>query len=312
MLAAQITKYGGQDSLRVSDDAAKPAAQKGQVLVEVYAAGVNPFDVTVREGRARQMAELDLPATLGGDFAGVVADVGEGVDGFIEGEAVYGQASPLSGQGSFAQYTPVKATQLAAKPEIVGFSAAAALPLAGVSAYQALVDHMHLQKGQKILIHGGAGGIGSMATQLAKHLGAHVTATASSKDADFVKDLGADEVIDYKSQDFTKLVKDYDAVLDTVGGETNRKSYQVLKTGGVLVSMVAKPDEESVSKYGITYTAQFTRTTTDRLKAVAELVDNGAIKPQIDTVFPLDQAAEALEYLKMGNPKGKVIIRIKE
>lgn len=312
MLAAQITKYGGQDSLRVTDDAAKPAAQKGQVLVEVYAAGVNPFDVTVREGRARQMAELDFPATLGGDFAGVVAEVGEGVEGFGEGEAVYGQASPLSGQGSFAQYAPVKVTQLAAKPRTIDFSAAAALPLAGVSAYQALVDHMHLQKGQKILIHGGAGGIGSIAIQLAKHLGAHVTATASAKDADFVKDLGADEAIDYKSQDFTKLVKDYDAVFDTVGGETNHKSYTVLKPGSTLVSMVAKPDEELVQKYRIDYTAQFTLTTTDRLKAVAELVDNEAIKPQVDKVFPLDQAAEALEYLKTGNPKGKVIIRIKE
>jgi NADPH:quinone reductase-like Zn-dependent oxidoreductase len=312
MLAAQITKYGGQESLRVTGDAAKPAAQKGQVLVEVYAAGVNPFDITVREGRARQMAELDFPATLGSDFAGVVSGVGDGVDGFSEGEAVYGQASPLSGQGSFAQYTPVKATQLAAKPETIDFTEAAALPLAGVSAYQALVDHMDLRKGQKILVHGGAGGIGSLAVQLAKHLGAYVAATASAKDADFVKSLGADEVIDYESRDFAETIKDYDAVLDTVGGETNAKSYAVLKPGGKLVSMAAQPDEALAGKHQIGYTAQFTRVTQERLNAIAALVDEGALKPAIDKVFPLEKAAEAMEYLKTGHPTGKVVIRIKE
>ncbi len=311
MLAAQITEYGGQDSLRVTDDAARPVARKGQVLVEVYAAGVNPFDITVREGRARQMAELDFPATLGGDFAGVVSDVGEGVEGFREGEEVYGQASPLSGQGSFAQYAPVKATQLAAKPRTVDFDAAATLPLPAVSAYQALVDHMDLRKGQKILVHGGAGGIGSVAVQLAKHLGAYVAATAKGSDKDFVMGLGADEVIDYETQDFAELTNDYDAVLDTVGGETNAKSYAVLRPGGKLVSMTAQPDETLADKYKIGYIAQFTRVTPDRLKAISKLVDDGELKPQIDKVFPLDHAAEAVEYLKTGHPKGKVVIRIK-
>jgi NADPH:quinone reductase-like Zn-dependent oxidoreductase len=301
MKAAQLTGYGGRDSVVITDDTAKPAPGPGQVLIKVHAAGVNPFDVTVREGRARQMAELDLPATLGGDFAGEVADTGQ---------AVYGQAGALSGHGSFAEYAPVKTTQLSPMPKSLDFIQAAALPLAGTSAYQALVDHMDLQKGQKILIHGGAGGIGSLAVQLARHLGAHVATTVSGGDIGFAKDLGADEAIDYEKQDFTAIIKDYDAVFDTVGGETNRKSYQVLKPGGKLVAMIAQPDHELVDKYGIVYTAQFTRATTERLKALAELVDGGAIKPQIAKVFPFDQAAEALEYLRTGRPKGKVVIEV--
>jgi NADPH:quinone reductase-like Zn-dependent oxidoreductase len=310
MKAAQITEYGGKDAVKVTDDAPKPSAGPDQVLVEVHATAVNPFDLSIREGRAKQMAQFDFPATIGGDFAGTVAEIGEDVTGFTVGEAVYGQASPLSGQGAFAEYTPVNAGQAAAKPETADFTTAAALPLAGSSAYQALADHMKLQKGQKILIHGGAGGIGSIAIQLAKHIGAYIATTATAGTADFVKKLGADEVIDYKTQDFSTIIKDYDAVFDTVGGETNKKSYAVLKPGGALVSMVAQPDEELAAKYKVNYTAQFTRTTTERLKAIAKLVDEGSIKPQIDKTFTLGEAAEALEYQKTGAPKGKVVIKV--
>ena len=311
MKAAQINNYGGKEVLQVTANAAKPSAKDGEVLVEVYAASVNPFDITVRNGLARQMAELRFPATLGGDLAGVVSEIGKGVQGFTIGEAVYGQAGALSGQGSFAEYTPVQAVQLAAKPDRLDFASAAALPLAAVSAYQALADHINLQKGQKILIHGGAGGIGSIAIQIAKHLGAYVATTASSTDADFVKKLGADQVIDYKTQDFASIIKDYDSVYDTVGGETKAKSFTVLKPGGALVSMVGKADEELVKRYDVQYTGQFTRVTPERLSAITELVEQGAIKPIVDKVFPLDQAAEALEYLKTGQPKGKVVIQIK-
>jgi NADPH:quinone reductase-like Zn-dependent oxidoreductase len=271
------------------------------VLVEVHAAGVNPFDLTVREGRAQQMKKLDFPATLGGDFAGAVIGTGE---------AVYGQAGALSGQGSFAEYTPVRTSQLAPKPKSLDFIEAAALPLAGSSAYQALVDHMDLQKRQKILVHGGAGGIGSLAIQLAKYLGAYVATTVSAKDVTFVKTLGADETIDYKSQDFAEIIKDYDAVFDTVGGETNKKSYAVLKPGGKLVSMTAQPDDALIKKHQVEYVAQSTRSTTARLAKIAELVDAGALKPQVDKIFPLNQTAEALEHLRTARPRGKVIIRI--
>jgi NADPH:quinone reductase-like Zn-dependent oxidoreductase len=309
MKAARLQDYGGKGALVVMD-APKPEPDDDAVLVEVHAAGINPFDWKVREGLTRQMAELKFPATLGGDFAGIVLATGKDVRTVRIGDAVYGQAGALSGQGSFAEFVPVKAGQVALKPKSTDFIAAAALPLAAGSAYQALVDHMDLQKGQKILVHGGAGGIGSMAIQLAKHLGAYVATTVSTEQAGFVKSLGADEVIDYKGEDFGKLVKGFDAVFDTVGGGTTQKSYGVLRPGGALVSMVAQPDEELVKRHGVVFTAQFTQVTTDRLQAIAALVDQGALKPVIDKVFPLDEAAEALEYQKTGSPQGKVVLRI--
>jgi NADPH:quinone reductase-like Zn-dependent oxidoreductase len=311
MKAAQINSYGGKDVLKTVDGAAKAQAQEGQVLVEVYAAGANPFDLKVREGYLKDMVALNFPATLGGDFAGVVAGLGEGVSGLNVGDEVYGQANALGGQGSFAEFTAAKAGQTALKPKIVDFHVAAAIPLAGVSAYQALVEHANLQNGQKVLIHGGAGGIGTFAVQIAKHLGAYVAATAAASDAEFVKGLGADEVIDYKSQKFEDVLKDYDAVFDTVGGETYKKSYQVLKPGGVLVSMTEKPDRELTKKHGVNAISQQTKTTADKLKEVAKLVELGAIKVNVDKVFPLDDAGEALEYLKVGHPKGKVVIKVK-
>lgn len=311
MKAAQIIGYGGPEVMRVNDNVDRPLPAEGQVLVEVRAAAVNPFDVKVRDGAVRGMGELNFPATLGGDEAGVVVELGPSVTDFQIGQAVYGQAGALSGQGSFAEFAPVKTAQLAPKPGSLDFIEAAALPLVGASAYQALVEHINLKSGQKILIHGGAGGIGYMAIQLAKHLGAYVATTASAADSDFVRNLGADEVIDYQAQDFTILIKGYDAVFDTVGGETNRKSYVVLKPGGALVSMAVQPDDDLIKKYDVHYTAQFTRTTTERLTKIAELVDAGKLKVHIDKVFPLDQAAEALEYQKTGHPRGKVVIQIK-
>ncbi|HSW36862.1 MAG TPA: NADP-dependent oxidoreductase [Candidatus Saccharimonadales bacterium] len=312
MRAAQINQYGGPEVLKTVNDAPKPTASPGQVLVEVYAASVNPFDATVRDGRAQSMAQLNFPATLGGDLAGKVAELGEGASGFQVGDEVYGQANALSGQGSFAEFTPVKAISLAPKPKSLDFTAAAALPLTGVSAYQALVNHLNLQSGQKILIHGGAGGIGSFAIQLAKHLGAHVAATAASEDLDFVKGLGADEVIDYKTQDFSKLLKDYDAVYDTIGAETYAKSFQILKPGGKIVSMKEQPNEELMRKHQVEAISQFTKVTTERLNKVAELVDNGVLKVNIDKVFPLEETGGALEYLKTGHTRGKIVIKIKD
>jgi NADPH:quinone reductase-like Zn-dependent oxidoreductase len=311
MKAAQIDDYGDEKAVKTVSDAPKPQPAADEVLVEVHAAGVNPFDWKVREGLTRQMAELDFPAILGGDLAGVVAELGEDVTGFEAGQTVYGQAGALSSHGSFAEYAPVKAGQLATKPSSVDYVTAASLPLAAVSAYQALVDHLQLKQGQKILIHGAAGGIGSLAVQIAKHLGAYVAGTAAAEDTDFVKELGADEVIDYRARDFTEVVKDYDAVFDTVGGETTVKSYAVLKPGGALVSMSAQADEDLASEHQVQFTSQFTRVTPERLKAVTKLTDEGVLKPNIDKTFTLDQAAEALEYQKTGHPKGKVVIKVK-
>lgn len=309
MRAAQISEYGGPEALKLTDQATKPEPTAQQVLVAVRAAGVNPFDVAVSVGAVRQMKELNFPATLGGDFAGVVAAIGEEVTDFEVGQAVYGQAGALSGHGSFAEFTTLKASSLALKPQAVDFVTAAALPLVTSSALQAL-GFMQLQNGQRILIHGGAGGIGSVAIQLAKRAGAYVITTASTADADYVKGLGADEVIDYTTQEFAELVSDVDAVYDTIGGETNKKSYQVLKDGGVLVSMVAAADDELVAAKHVRYEHQFTQVTTAGLTEVARLVNAGALKVNVDKVFPLEQAGPALEYLRTGHPRGKVVIQV--
>lgn len=311
MKAAQINGYGGADILQTTDQAEKPTAGEGEVLVEVHAASANPFDWKVREGLTQSMAQLSFPATLGGDVAGVVSEVGAGVEGFTVGQQVYGQAGALSGHGSFAEFTPVKAVQLGEKPKSLPFTDSAALPLTAVSAYQALVDHMNLQAGQKVLIHGAAGGIGSMAVQIAKHLGATVAATAGTDDIEYVKQLGADAVIDYKTQKFDEELRDLDAVYDTVGGDTYARSFNVLKEGGVIVSMVEQVNEELAGKTGVNAIYQFTQMTTERLGKVAELADKGNVTVHVDKVFPLDQAGEALEYLKTGHPRGKVVIRVK-
>jgi alcohol dehydrogenase len=311
MKAAQINSYGEPEVLKVVDDAQKPTVGTGQILVEVYAAGVNPFDWKVRAGFMKDFIPINFPATLGGDFSGVVAEVGEGVPAFKIGDEVYGQASAAGGQGSYAEFTPVVVEQVASKPKNLDFTTAAAVPLASASAYQALVEHANLQSGQKVLIHGGAGGIGTFAIQLAKNLGAYIATTASSEDADFVKSLGADEVIDYKTQKFEEIIKDYDVVFDLIGGETAKKSYQALKSGGVLVSMTEQPDEELSQKYSVKAIAQQTHTTSDKLAKIGELIDQGVIKVFIDKVFPLDQASQAQDYLQNGHPKGKVVLKIK-
>lgn len=310
MKAAQISDYGYKHKLLINTNATKPNLTSGEVLVEVYAAGVNPFDWKVREGYMKDFIPLEFPATLGGDVSGIVAEVGADAAGFEVGQEVYGMANSAGGQGSFAEFTPVKAEQLVAKPKSADFVTAAALPLAAVSAYQALVDHINLQPKQKILIHGGAGGIGSIAIQIAKQLGAYIATTAQKDDMGYLEGLGADEIIDYKTQDFSKLIGGYDAVFDTIGGQTNAKSYRVLKPGGILVSMVAPIDEPLANQTGIEYVQQFSQVTKVRLTKVSQLLDDGKIKVNIDKVFPLDQAAEALEHLKTGHPRGKVVIQI--
>jgi NADPH:quinone reductase-like Zn-dependent oxidoreductase len=309
MKAAQINGYG-DNVLQTVADAPKPPAGEGQVLVEVAAASVNPFDVKLSQGFYKGIS-LNMPAVLGGDVAGTVAELGAGVEGFEVGQEVYGMANAAGGQGSLAEFTPVVASQLAPKPKNLGFEDSAALVLTGVSTYQALVDHMNLQPGQKVLIHGGAGGIGSLAIQLAKHLGAYIATTAAASEKEFVTGLGADEVIDYQTQDFSELLQDYDAVYDTVGGETNAKSYKVLKNGGALVSMLEAPNEELVGAKNINYTAQQTKATPGRLNKVAELAEAGVLKPQVDKVFSLDEAAQAFEYYRTGHPKGKIVIKVK-
>jgi len=312
MKAAQIRKYGSSEVVEINNNAPVPSISQGQILVEVYAAGVNPVDWKIREGYMQEMVPLKFPATLGGDFSGVVIETGAGVSEFKKGDEVYGQASALrGGSGSFAEFVSTDTKVVSRKPKKVDHLKAAALPLVGVSAWQALVEHIGLSKGKKILIHGGAGGIGTMAIQLAKYLGAYVSTTVNAKDMEYARELGADEAIDYKDQYFEKMLHGYDAVFDTVGGETYERSFAVLKKGGIIVSMLEQPRPDLMKKYGVNAIAQFTQVNNERLSRVAELADKNILKAQVEKTFPLEKAREALEYLQTGHPRGKVVLKIK-
>jgi NADPH:quinone reductase-like Zn-dependent oxidoreductase len=306
--AARFSRFDGPAAVEVQD-IEKPVVAPGKILVEVHAAGVNPFDWKITTGSVK----MTLPATLGGDFAGVVVEAGPDVQGFAPGDEVYGQASVFNGgTGSFAEFDAAPARALAAKPKSCSLLEAAALPLAGASALQALKDHIGLERGQKILIHGGAGGIGSFALQIARHIGAHIATTVAGPDIDFARSLGADDVIDYTKERFEDRLRDFDAVLDPVAGETYRRSFAALKRGGVIVSMLEPPDEALATEHAVNAIVQSTKVTTNRLAALAALVDAGAVRAHIDKVFPLAAAGEALEHLHSKHPRGKVVIRIRD
>ncbi len=246
MKSAQIKSYGGSEVVEINQSTPAPNdPSAGKVLVRIKAAGVNPADWKIREGYFQQMAPLQFPSTLGMDFSGIIEKV-EGVSDFEYNDEVYGQASAIrGGSGAFAEIALASADNISHKPKTLSHEEAAGLPLVGVSAWQALVETIGLSQGQKILIHGGAGGIGSIAIQLAKHLGAYTATTVSTNDKQFVKEIGADEVIDYKTQNFEDVLSnDYDAVFDTVGGETYTRSFKVLKRGGIMVSMLEQPNQE--------------------------------------------------------------------
>ena len=269
------------------------------------------------------MIPLKFPFTMGGDFSGVVIQLGDGVYDFKIGDKVYGQALVLNGgSGAFAQFAASNAANTSLMPKSVSFLQAAALPLVGGSAIQALEEHIKLKRDptsakasagkQKILIHGGAGGIGHIAVQLAKHLGAHVAATASGDSVKLVKKLGADEAIDYKTQKFEEILHDFDAVFDTVGGEITDRSFKVLKRSGIIVSMLGAPNPALAKQYGVTAIGQNTRVDNKILARLTEFVEQGAIEAQVDKVFPLEQVREAFEYLENSHPRGKVVVKIKE
>jgi NADPH:quinone reductase-like Zn-dependent oxidoreductase len=314
MKSAQIKTYGDSEVLEINRSTPSindPSG--GMVLVTVKAAGVNPVDWKVREGFFKQMAPLQFPATLGMDFSGVIEKVGEGGSSsdLKQGDEVYGQAGVLmGGSGAFAEMTLAKSDTIAHKPRTLSHEQAAGLPLVGVSAWQALVETMQLSKGQKILIHGGAGGIGTIAIQLAKHLGAYVATTVSTNDIQFVKEeLGADEAIDYKTQTFEDLLThDYDAVFDTVGGETFTRSFKVLKRGGIIVSMLEQPNQGLMNQFGVKTVYQFTQVNKERLTRLAEWVDQNNIRVNVGRTFPLDEARTALDYQRDVHPRGKVVL----
>jgi alcohol dehydrogenase len=312
MKSVQITRYGNTNEVIEIRQTNAPNLSAGKVLVEVRAAGVNPIDWKIREGYMQQMIHLQFPSTLGLDFSGVVKQVGENLSSdFNQGNEVYGQAGvPMGGSGSFSDVALATSTSIAHKPKTLGNIEAAALPLVGVSAWQALVENIALSNGQKILIHGGAGGIGSIAIQLAKNLGAHVATTASTNDKQFVQELGADEVIDYRTQTFEDIVHDYDAVVDTVGGETYTRSFKVLRKGGIIVSMLEQPNSELMEQFGVRSMFQFTQVNRERLSKLAEWVDRNKAKVNVEKTYSLDEAGKALDYSRDIHPRGKIVLTI--
>jgi alcohol dehydrogenase len=320
MKAAQIKTYGDSEVVEINPNAPSlNDPSEAMVLVTVKAAGVNPSDWKVREGFFKQMVPLQFPATLGSDFSGVIEKVGDRVSSptsisdLKQGDEVYGHAGAFAGgSGAFAEMALAKADTIAHKPRTLTHEQAAGLPLVGVSAWQALVETMRLTNGQKILIHGGAGGIGSISIQLAKHLGAYVATTVSTNDIQFVKEqLGADEAIDYKTQTFEDVLPhDFDAVFDTVGGETYTRSFKVLKRGGggIIVSMLEQPVQELMDQFGVKAVFLFSQGNRERLTKLAEWVDQNNIQVNVERTFPLDEARAALDYQRDVHPRGKIVL----
>ncbi len=318
MKSAQIRSYGDSEVVEINPNA--PSLKdppEAMVLVTIKASGVNPSDWKLREGFFKQMVPLQFPATLGMDFSGVIEKVGEGVSsatsGIKQGDEVYGQAGMLAGgSGAFAQMALANTDKIAHKPKTLTHEQAAGLPLVGVSAWQALVEIIGLSKDKKILIHGGAGGIGSISIQLAKHLGAYVATTVSTNDIQFVKEeLGADEAIDYKTQTFEDVLPhDYDAVFDTVGGETYTRSFKILKRsgGGIIVSMLEQPVQELMDQFGVKAMFLFTKANRERLTKLAEWVDQNNIRVNVERTFTLDEARVALDYQRDVHPRGKIVL----
>lgn len=309
MKAARFKEYGGPSVIEVVETE-KPVTLPGKVLVEVHAASLNPFDSKVRAGVMKEMIPLALPVTSGGDIAGVVAEVGDGVTGFAPGDKVYGAAAAVAGHsGAFAEFALTSPNELGRMPANVDFKEAAALVLVGVSAVQGVMEHLNLQPGQKIFIHGAAGGIGAVAVQIAKHVGAEVTGTATGAGVDYVKSLGADKVVDYKTEDFATLSQQFDAVFDMVGVDFD-KTLPLLKPGGVALTMIGQPNEALAQELGVRVMRQGTETTTQRLDKLTQLVEAEVVKPHVGQVFPLEQAREAFMARESG-AQGKVVLEVR-
>ncbi|HSX47657.1 MAG TPA: NADP-dependent oxidoreductase [Patescibacteria group bacterium] len=311
MKSVQLKEYGDTSNIFINEIEI-PSPNSDQVLIEVYASSINPSDIKLMEGVMKPASHTVPPFTLGGDLAGIIKQTNTKDTSFNIGDKVYGQANVLGGNsGAIAEFAVTKLNQIAKMPSNLDFNQAASLPLVGVSALQAIIENINLKTEQKIFILGGAGGIGSVAIQLAKRIGAYVATTSSNQDINFVKGLGADQVIDYKSHDYLSLLKDYDAVFDTVGGEDFNKSLTILKIGGIAVSMNTQADQELANDLGITIISQFTKLSTERLNNLTKFVESGAVIPKVDKVFPMEEVADAIEAKENGRVKGKIVIQIK-
>jgi len=311
----------------------RPEPGPGELLVRVHAAGVNPLDYKIRDGAVKVLLPFSFPLILGTDLAGDVEAIGPGVTKFTVGDAVY---SRLDNDriGAFAEYAVVRESAAARKPARLDYTQSASLPLVGLTAWQALIEIARLRAGQKVLIHAGSGGVGTFAIQLAKHLGAQVTTTASARNRALVTSLGADVAIDYQTSRFEAVATDQDVVLDTQGGDTLLRSFEAVKPGGVVVTIGGRPDGKFARAWGLGlplvwllgflnrkvdrlarekpahFEYLFMRASGEQLERIGALVDQGVIKPVLDKTFPLAAAAEAISYVQSGRAVGKVVIRV--
>jgi NADPH:quinone reductase-like Zn-dependent oxidoreductase len=309
MKAVRIHKYGGPEVL-VYEDAARPTPASGEVLVEVHAAGVNPIDWKVREGYAKGWLNHKLPLILGWDVSGVIAELGNAVKGFKKGDEVYGKLDAAR-DGAYAEYAATAAENIALKPKTADHVDAAAVPIAALTAWQSLFDLANLSTGQTVLIHAAAGGVGHFAIQFAKWKGAHVIGTSSAHNAEFVKRLGAEEVIDYSVKKFEDEVRNVDCVLDTQGGEVLSRSLRVLKKGGIVVSTLEEPTAKDLSRYGVRAAHVIARSDARQLEEIARLIDAGYVRPVVETLLPLAEARKAHELSESGHVRGKIVLKVK-
>ena len=322
MKAALIHKYG-QKELAI-EEVPLPTIHDNDVLVKIIAASINPIDLKTKDGKVKMLLNYQMPLILGSDFAGIVVSVGK---------KVYGRV-PKNCVGTFAEYIAVDQAAVAMKPKNLTFEEAAAIPLVGLTSYQALHDIMNVQPGQKVLIQAGSGGIGTIAIQLAKLAGAYVATTTSSRNKEWVQALGADEVIDYRTQNFEEVLSDYDYVFDTMGGTILEKAFSVVKPQGKVVTLSGIPNERFAKEYGlplwkqwafkiatrkihrleqatdVSYHFLFMRPDGEQLALLTEFIEQGKLQPIIDRVVPFSQIQEAVDYSLTGRAQGKIVVKI--
>src|SRR5437667_3209065 len=308
MKAVVIHQYGGAEVLKY-EDVPQPEPKQDQLRIRVIAAGVNPVDGMIRSGILDKEGRRTFPIILGGDISGVVEKVGSEITRFKPGDPVFAYVS-LDNSGGYAQYALVTEREAAPKPRSLIYVEAAAVPIVALTAWQALIDTAKLKAGQTVLIHGGSGGVGSFAIQIAKAHGAKVIATASTANQELLKQLGADVAIDYTKQNFENIAKDVDVVLDSIGKDTLARSYGVMKKGGIIVSLVARPDPAELAKHGIRGEALSVDPNSDELSEIGKLIDEKKINVIVSQTFPLSEARKAQEQVATGHTRGKIVLKV--
>ncbi len=306
MKAAIITTYNAPIEV---GDVDTPDLTDDSVLVAVHAASINPIDDILRSGAIKDMTPLSFPHVMGYDISGDVVKVGKNVTRCKVGDAVFARPNQ-DDAGAIAEFARVKGSELAIKPQTLSYTEAASVPLAGLTAWQALITRGKLKAGHKVLIHAGSGGVGTFAIQIAKHVGAHVATTCSGRNADLVKRLGADVVIDYETQAFDEMLSDYDLVFDMLGGETLNRSFKVLKKGGMMVSIKGQDTDNLAPEFGVHFDWFLMDPDGEMLGELGALIDTGAVKPVIGRTFPMEQAGAAYEELANGDSVGKIVVMV--